>query len=432
MKKEIKFPYPEISSISISEDKLTGIIMPNIIKIDDRPIKEIIKESIRNPIGINSLSDLLHNMKKVLILIDDYTRTTPADIILPVVIGELIECGISRENIKIMVASGTHRVMTSEEKLDKYGKEIIDNFDILDHLWFENGELISLGSTEQGTEIWINKIITEFDFIMGIGHIVPHRVSGFSGGAKIVQPGICGNITTGQTHWLSALFNGEDIIGRINNPIRREINKVGRKAGLKFIVNTVQDGRGQVYKCFSGDPIKAFEEGCKAAKEVFGVNISNKADIVITDSFPADVNLWQAAKGIYSADLALKKGGCLILVTPCPEGVSDEHPEIIRIGYLPFKEVKEKVENRKIYDLTLAAHLVHVGRVIQEKGRGILVSPGINRETTERLGFSWAGTVQDALEMALANYGNNASILISKNGGEIMPVIDLAYKKEIN
>lgn len=423
MKEEITFPYKDIDSLKISTDRMIGIIKPNTLNFDKRPVREIINESIRSPIGLTSLDDSLQGVKKVLILVDDYTRTTPANIILPIIINEIRKSGISKENITIMVASGTHRVMSIKEKLVKYGKEIFDNFEVIDHLWFKSNELVHLGSTEQGTEIWINKIITKYDYIVGIGHIVPHRVSGFSGGAKIVQPGICGNLTTGQTHWLSALFEGEEIMGKIDNPVREEINKVGIKAGLKFIINTVQDGSGRVYQCFSGEPIWAFKEGCKAAKELFGVSISNKADIIVSDSYPADVNLWQASKGIYSGDLALKKGGSLILVTPCPEGVSDEHPEIINMGYQSYRKVKEKVHDKMIKDLTLAAHITHVGRVIKDKGNGILVCPGIDKETTEKLGFYWARNVQDALALAFSIQGRNSNVIISKNGGEIMPLV---------
>ena len=423
MKKDIKFPYDGILPATISADRLVGIIEPNKVSINERSVEDIVKASIRNPIGLTSLNDSLQGAEKILILIDDYTRTTPIDVILPVLIDELKECGAKKENIKILVASGTHRIMTHEEKIVKYGKGITDNFDIMDHLWFKNSELLNLGSTKQGTEIWINKILTENDFIIGIGHIVPHRVSGFSGGAKIVQPGVCGNITTGQTHWLSALYEGEEIMGKIDNPVRHEINTVGLQTGLKFIINTVQDGRGIVYKCFCGDPINAFEEGCKAAKEIFGVSISEQADIVISDSYPADVNLWQASKGIYSADLALKREGTLILVTPCPEGVSDEHPEIVDIGYQSYEEIKRKVDDGMIKDLTLAAHLVHVGRVIRDKGKGILVSLGVDKETTEKLGFYWAQNVQDALELAFSMQNSNASVIVSRNGGEIMPIV---------
>jgi lactate racemase len=424
MKNEIKFPYAGIRPVSISEDRLAGIAMPNNLRIDKKSVSSIIVESIRNPIGLTSLRDIIERESKILVLIDDYTRTTPIDIILPLLLEELEKYKVKKENIKIMVASGTHRIMTADEKLAKYGKKMVESFDILDHLWFKNDELINLGRTEQGTDIWINKIIDDFNFIIGIGHIVPHRVSGFSGGAKIVQPGICGNITTGQTHWLSAMFEGEEIMGKIDNPVREEINKVGIKAGLRFIINTVQDGSGQVYKCFSGDPIEAFKEGCKAAIEVLGVPIPSKVDIVLTDSYPADVNLWQASKGVYSGDLALKKGGSLILITPCPEGVSDEHPEIVKIGYRSFNDIKEKIDHGEIEDLTLAAHIAHVGRVIQDKGKGILVSPGIDKKTTEKLGFSWARNAQEALEIAFSQQGKNAGVLIAKNGGEVMPIVE--------
>jgi nickel-dependent lactate racemase len=144
---------------------------------------------------------------------------------------------------------------------------------------------------------------------------------------------------------------------------------------------------------------------------------------VITDSHPADSNLWQAAKGIYSADLALKPEGILILVTPCPEGVSVEHPQILDIGYRPFAEVESMVKRGEIRDLTLAAHLVHVGRVICEKAIGVLVSSGIDPQTAAKLGFHWAASPQEALTFALKRKGKKASIAVIKNGGEIMPLV---------
>jgi nickel-dependent lactate racemase len=138
---------------------------------------------------------------------------------------------------------------------------------------------------------------------------------------------------------------------------------------------------------YVGSPVKTFEEGCKSALDIYGVPLSTKGDIVIVDSFPADIELWQAAKGIFSGDLALKPDGVLILLSPCTEGVSAEYPNIIDIGYRLFHEIEDMVENGKLIDLTLAAHLVHVGRVIQGKRTGILVSRGIPKNIAEKLGF---------------------------------------------
>jgi nickel-dependent lactate racemase len=155
--------------------------------------------------------------------------------------------------------------------------------------------------------------------------------------------------------------------------------------------------------------------------------MAKSADIVIADSFPADMELWQASKGIYSADLALKPGGILILVTPCPEGVSAEFPEISRIGYRPFVEVEDLVQSGELRDLTLAVHLVHVGRVVREKATGILVSPGIDAATASALGFLSAETPQAALDLAFSRKGKSATVAVLRNGGEIMPVVRDAH-----
>ena len=375
---KIDFPnYSNISSASIPKKLLIDIVQPRIKSHPETTNNKIIKLGLEQPINSPGLKDLIKKGQKILIIVDDYTRTTPTNLILPILMEKLRLVGISRKDIKLLVASGTHRKMSHEEKKKKYDKDIVNNYKILDHNCHDDKSLVKLDTTKQGTEIWINREVLKADFVIGIGQIVPHRVAGFSGGSKIIQPGVCGPITTGQTHWLSAKYKGSEIMGKINNPIREEINEIGETAGLKFIINTICDGSGNVFKCVCGEPVKTFEEGCKSALEIYGVPLTAKGDIVIVDSFPADIELWQAAKGIFSGDLVLKPGGVLILVSPCTEGVSAEYPNIINIGYRPFSEIEDMVKSGELKNLTLAAHLAHVGRVIQGERTGILVSPGI-------------------------------------------------------
>ena len=421
---KIDFPnYSDISSASIPKKLLIDILQPRIKSHPETTNNKIIKLGLEQPINSPGLKDLIKKGQKILIIVDDYTRTTPTNLILPILMEKLRLVGISRKDIKLLVASGTHRKMSHEEKKKKYGKDIVNNYEILDHNCHNDKSLVKLDTTKQGTEIWINREVLKADFVIGIGQIVPHRVAGFSGGSKIIQPGVCGPITTGQTHWLSAKYKGSEIMGKINNPIREEINEIGETAGLKFIINTICDGSGNVFKCVCGEPVKTFEEGCKSALEIYDVPLTAKGDIVIVDSFPADIELWQAAKGIFSGDLVLKPGGVLILVSPCTEGVSAEYPNIINIGYRPFSEIEDMVKSGELKNLTLAAHLAHVGRVIQGERTGILVSPGIPKNVAEKLGFYYAKTVQDALELALKIKGNNAKVVVTKNGGSLMPTI---------
>ncbi len=386
---------------------------------------DMITKSLRNPLGSKRLAEMVLGRSRILILVDDYTRLTPAHLILPLILEELKEGCIPRESVTILIASGTHRSMSVEEKMAKCGSKILDTIPVKDHVWYGADTLASLGTTDSGIKIEVNKMLLDADFIIGLGHIVPHRVAGYSGGAKIVQPGVCGDITTGQTHWLSARdFSGKEIMGVADNPIRREIDEVGLRAGLKFIVNTVQTGDGRIHSCHSGDPIEAHKSGCEEARTVYGSTIPSLADMVISDSYPANTNMWQASKGIYSADLALKEDGVLILVTSCPEGVSQEHPEVAKYGYKISDRVEKMVENGEIEDLTIAAHLLHVGRVICGKRNAILVSPGIPKDVAEQLGFFWAPDLAHAVDEGFRIKGPDASVIVLCHGGEVMPICE--------
>jgi nickel-dependent lactate racemase len=418
----ISFPYPDIPPLNIPDRNLLGIFSPSTVKVE-RSEEEVISEGFSHPIGPDRLSKLLKGSKEVLIVVDDYTRTTPVQKILPRLISELGEAGIKPSGIKILVALGTHRPMTEEEIVKKFGKNIPKRYPILNHQWWDSSQLTYFGETEKGTPIFVNRMIKEVDFIIGIGQIVPHRVSGFSGGGNIIQPGICGEETTGKTHWLSAQFKGREILGKIDNPVKEEIEEVAQRVGLKWIINTIQDGSGRLIEVVTGDPIQAYRTGAKRSFEIYQSKLPREADIVIADSHPYDSDLWLAAKGIYASELAVKQGGVVILITLCQEGVSPSHPEVLEWGYQTFEEVNEKVRQRKIQKLTAAAHLVHVGRVIKERAKGILVSTGISKEETERLGFFHAKSPQEALEIAFSLSGRDAKVAVLQRGGEILPIV---------
>ena len=418
----ISFPYPEMHSIDVPDQNLLGIFSPLTVRVE-KIEEKIIDEAFSRPIGSDPLSEILKGCKDVLIVIDDYTRTTPVQKILPRLLKELERGGIKPSRIRILIALGTHRPMTEEEIIKKFGEDIPKRYPILNHPWWDPSQLINLGETERGTPVFVNRMVEGVDFIVGIGQIVPHRVSGFSGGGNIIQPGICGEETTGKTHWLSAQFKGREILGKIENPVKEEIERVAKKVGLKWTINTIQDGSGRLIEVVAGDPAQAYRTGAKRSFEVYQSQLPQEADIVIADSHPYNSDLWVAAKGIYAAELAVKQGGVVILITLCPEGVSPSHPEVLELGYQTFEEVDQKVRQGVIKKLTVAAHLVHVGRVIKERARGIMVCPGISKEEKERLGFLHAGNPQEALDIAFSLMGGDAKVAVLQRGGEILPVI---------
>lgn len=415
--------YPGRPGVEVPDDRLIGIFAPRESGDDAPSLESVVAAGLAETIGMPPLRELVGGGRKVLLLADDNTRTTPVKEILPGLLAELAAGGMRDDDLTIMVALGTHRQMNLAELDAKFGAGMVDRFRLLQHNYHDEDQLVNLGTTELGTEIWVNRAVIEADVVIGLGQVVPHRVAGFGGGSKIVQPGVCGAVTTGQTHWLSAAYWGEEILGVAENPVRHEMDAVARRCGLKAIVNAVLDGAGRVAHVVCGDPVAAHRRACEHSRAIFGVELPRQAKIVITDSHPADLELWQGAKGYYSAEPAVAPGGVVILETPCPEGVAVQHPEVERYGYRSYAEVKQLVESGELPDLTMAAHLVHVGRLVREKGRGILVSPGIGPETAARLGLIWAADLADAYEKAKALVGEDAEVAVLRNGGDILPLV---------
>ncbi|MEO0277871.1 MAG: nickel-dependent lactate racemase, partial [candidate division WOR-3 bacterium] len=288
---QVFFPYPDIEPLTVDDKLILGVFSPSSLERKSS-ITDMVSEAIDNPIGSPPLPHVLEKAKSVLLLTDDYTRSTPASDILPPLVEKIESCGIRGDSIAILIALGTHRPMSQTEIERKLGKDICAKYKVVNHEWWDESKLVYLGETESGTPVIVNKMAAEFDVLIGVGQIVPHRVTGFSGGGNIVQPGICGEITTGRTHWLAAQYTGREILGKIENPVKEEVEKVALMAKLKWIVNTIQDGQGNVISVVAGDPLLAYRAGAKISLEVYKAEMPCEADIVITDSFPFDSELW--------------------------------------------------------------------------------------------------------------------------------------------
>jgi nickel-dependent lactate racemase len=413
-----------MAALEAPDENLIGVYQPQ--RTEPRAtVEELIRRAFESPIGCARIRDLARGSKSALIITDDYTRKTPVKEVLSFLIPELEAAGIARSGIRILIALGTHRPMTQAEMQEKFGTDIPCSFEVINHDWRDESRLADFGSTESGVPIRVNRAVEEADFIFGIGQIVPHRIAGFSGGGKIVQPGICGEETTAETHWRSAMYPGSEILGVADNPVRLEIEKVAGKAGLAAIANAVCDADGRLIDMFVGHPVAAHRAGAELSRQVYGVRIPEPADILVIDSYPMDIELWQGAKALYAGELAVKKGGVAILISPCPEGVSRTHHLILEEGYRHSQDTISLVESGKIKDKVVAAHLVRVGRVIRDNGTGILVSDGISWVDTERLGFRHAPTPQAALDMAFELKGRDASVLVIRQGGTALPIVKM-------
>lgn len=237
-----------------------------------------------------------------------------------------------------------------------------------------------------------------------------------------MDPGCVSDTTCGAFHWESVKYAAREVVGVRDNPMVRMIDEVASKAGLKYIVNTVLDAGNRIALVVTGHPIEAHRDGCRTAVEIYGVRIPRAADIVICDSHPADLEMWQAIKGLCTADLCMKDGGIVIMATPCPEGASAEHPELEKYGYRNFAET-EKLVRAGAVSMVVGHHMVQGGRLLDRARRVVLVSQHLSPHLVRRLGFDFSPSLAEAVTAAIETPGPKASVTVLKNAAELFPVI---------
>jgi nickel-dependent lactate racemase len=421
----IEFPYPDIT-MDIPPASLMGIYgLPQAAPAEDEGI--VLRRALDKPIGAPRLRDIARGRGSVLIVCDDVSRPTPAYKVIPAVLEELHAAGIADERIEFMMALGTHRPMTEAEMRAKVGDSIYDRYPVVNHEWDNPTALEYLGATEQGVEVWINRRVMQADLVVGIGRIMPIDVSGFTGGGKILFPGCCGEITNSDMHWVRVEVDSREVLGMRDNPIRAGIDALARKAGLDFIVNIVMDSQKRIVDCVAGDLVEAHREGCLRARRYHEVYIPHEADIVVVDGCPFDIEFWQVNKAVDTAGLVVRQGGVVICVSPCYEGFSRTHADVLlKYGYRPREEIVQLVASGEIEHKVVGVHMVQVAEVAVEKATLYLVTEGISREDVERVGLRYAATPQEALEQAVAQVGPHAQVAVLRGAAEMLPVVDQA------
>ena len=425
----VEFPYPA-SYVDIPDDNLLGVYAAPQIS-PSCCVQSIVRRALDQPIGTPRLRDMAKGVSSVLVVCDDVSRPTPSHQIVPEVLKELHAAGVTDEQVEFMMALGTHRPMTQGEMAAKVGPDVYAMYPVHNHEWDNRDAMHYLGTVRQGIEVWVNKRVAQADLVIGIGRIMPIEVCGFTGGGKILIPGCCGEITNSEMHWLRAEVEGKQIVGHRDNPIRAAIDSLARKAGLDFIVNVVMNAQGCIVACVTGDLVEAHRVGVKHARACHQVTIPREADIVIVDGYPFDIEFWQVNKAVDAAGLVVRSGGAVICVSPCYEGISRTHAEVVlKYGYRTRGEIKELVASGQIEHKVVGVHMMQVSEVAREKASLYLVTDGISEDDVRRLGLNYAATPQDALDQCLAALGTEAQVVVLRRAAEMLPFVERAIERE--
>ena len=417
----ITFPYSWCSPLAIRESNLIGIFGPPAGGDPPREA-EILAEALSHPIGSPSLEGILRGKKRVLIVTDDHHRPTPVRRMIPPVLEKIRMAGVGPDQVEFIVALGTHRPMTVPELREKLGDDIVGSFRVSNHDWTDQADLVSCGTVPPGIDVWVNRKMREFDVVLGFGSIMPIDVCGFTGGGKIIVPGLCGEKTNSDMHWVRTSIPQDLVVGRRENPIRAAIDRAAVTGGLTAVFNVILDSGCRIKHAVFGHPIQAHRAGARLSLAAHSAGIPEPADIVIADSFPFDIELWQANKALGHASLAVRDGGTIILVSPCSEGLSSTHEEdILRIGYRPSAEIRTLVEAAGIERLVVAVHMTQVAQATFDRNvTFILVTPGISPEKLRAVNIDTAPDPAAALAAAFLKMGPEARVAVLRRASETL------------
>lgn len=320
MRFELKYGKSNLP-LTVKDSDLAGVLMPNDLTVGRTGIDEL-RRAMENPIGTGRLKSIVKPGERIVIITSDITRPVPSNLMLPVVLEELEAAGVSRDDITIVFALGSHRKHTEAEKRHLAGDWVYESYRCIDS---DPSDCVYAGTTSFGTHVDIFRAVYEADRCICLGNIEYHYFAGYSGGAKALMPGVS-SLRAIQANHSKMLMEGARIGELSANPIRLDIEEAARLVHIDFILNVVLDENKQIVKAVAGHYIEAHRAGCEFLDSFYKVRIREQADIVVASAggYPKDINLYQAQKALDNAAHAVKPGGVIILVASCSEGYGSE------------------------------------------------------------------------------------------------------------
>ncbi len=303
----------------------------------------------------------------------------------------------------------------------KVGDALFERIRVFNHEWRDQRSLVDLGTSSQGTPLLVNRAVVEADVVIGLGTIVPHHIPGYSGSSKIIQPGVCGDRTTAETHLLSCQSGGDSYLGIEDNPVRRDMDDMADRVGMRTIFNAVMNDVGGVVGLFFGEMRPAFREGVRLAREIYGIEYHEVPDVVLANSFPCDLDFWQSHKSLYPAQRMVKPGGTIIVCTPAPEGVSPVHTELLDFTAWSSSNIKAAYRDGRLRN-GVASALAIAWAMAREHASVINYSPGISAGEKAALGHTHAPDLAWAVDEALRRQGPDARLTVLTHAPEILPI----------
>jgi nickel-dependent lactate racemase len=416
--------------VELPDDRLIG---PPLAIRDADPLADPtgdLERALARPTGTPPLAELARGRKSACILVCDITRPVPNAVILPPVLRTLEAAGIPRSAITILVATGLHRPNEGAELEELVGAEVARNYRCENHHGKEQGEHTFLGTTPRGVPVWIDSRYVEADLKITTGLIEPHLMAGYSGGRKVICPGIAGLETVSVWHGPQFLEHPKADCGILEgNPVHEENTRIAQMAGCDFIVNVCIDGKRRITWLGAGDMIAAWQEGVRFVESVVKVAVPRPLDVVVTScaGYPLDTTWYQAVKGLTGALPIVRPGGTIVMVAGLTEGIGS--PEF-------QQRIRESWYVRRFADAVGAAverpgttcemdewQLVMLAKVLAHCKVKVYSSSTAANEAMRTCHVEPVSSVEGAVAAALAEYGPEARLAVIPKGPYVLPFV---------
>ncbi|HSJ57358.1 MAG TPA: nickel-dependent lactate racemase [Anaerolineae bacterium] len=395
--------------------------------IDDVPAA--IAGALANPTNSPRLRDLAGPGDSVCIVFTDITRASPDYLLVPPILAELEAAGVRDQDITLLCGIGLHRPSTPEEKVTKLGQEVVDRYRVIDNEPLNPDALVDLGTTESGIPLSVNKIAYDADLLIATGIVEPHQYAGYSGARKTLAVGAAGEAMIAYTHGPHMIDHPGTRLGRIEgNPFHEAVTEAARRAGLRFIVNVVQDDNKHVVYVGAGEPEATFQDLVAFARTLYEVPVPQQYDVAVAGvGYPKDANLYQASRAasylFFGPTPVVKPGGLFIVPALCGEGAGEG------IGEQRFLKAMQEAQNVAYILDDAREHGYPPGqqrafvmaKVLEEND--VLLVGCADPALVESAKFLTAPTMEAALELARERLGDNLDVVIVPHALLTLPIV---------
>ncbi|HHU33134.1 MAG: nickel-dependent lactate racemase [Zhaonellaceae bacterium] len=412
-------------TIEIPKANIIDILEPNSIEIGLTGFAEV-KRALETPIASLHLREIVRPGEKIAIVTSDITRPMPTYLVMPALLEELYRAGVKPGDITLVYALGSHRKHTETERRKLAGEKAWKEIRCIDG---DISDCVILGKTSRGTPVDIVRVVAEADRRICLGNIEYHYFAGFSGGAKAIMPGVSTREAIQANH--SLMVDPNASAGKLSgNPVREDIEEaVSRFCPVDFILNVVLDEHKQIIKAVAGHPVQAHRAGCAFLDKLYRKAIPEQADIVIVSQggAPKDLNLYQTQKALDNAKHAVKKGGIIILIGSCQEGLGEKVFE----EWMTTSESPQAMIERIQRDFQLGGHKAAAIAMVLKDAKIYLVSE-LDPELVRSIFLTPYNSAQAALNDAFNKLGQDASVLVMPYGGSTLPVVNKDLERTVS